>query len=212
MNHPYANGPYYYEQVPYGTDFRVPDPVQWEPMPPVPDQIYRNWNHWVPYPMPVDYPMPALTPMFPAPGPFSSEHAIFPPPLTPINDPALQFQRTYRNTPNPLSPEEMAGMHQKAVEYCENCPVYWDDKIVNLFRYLFNPSNSSIHQTVRVYHPKNGRSIFKEWVAVAKPRGVLAHHWEMGNNRQLRKEWMKRAKRLEAVQRDQIKAGWVVYA
>ncbi|CAP27782.1 Protein CBG07826, partial [Caenorhabditis briggsae] len=160
-NHPYLNGPCYYDplqQLPY-----VPNPesVYWESIHPVSDQMYQNWNHWEPYPMSVHYPMPVLTPMFPV-------HEGNSAPRDPSSAQAPQHQR-----PNPQQPQEIARIHSKAVEYCENCPVYWDDKIVNLFRYLFDPSNPSIHQTVKVYHPKNGRSIFKEWVAVAKPRGVL---------------------------------------
>ncbi|ULU08225.1 hypothetical protein L3Y34_019389 [Caenorhabditis briggsae] len=150
MNQTYVNGPYYYDplqQVPYVSN---PESVYWESIPPVSDQMYQNWNHWEPYPMSVDYPMPVLTPMFPV-------HEGNSAPRDPSSAQAPQHQR-----PNPQQPQEIARIHSKAVGYCENCPVYWDDKIVNLFRYFFDPSNPGIHQTVKVYHPKNGRSIFKD--------------------------------------------------
>ncbi|PIC48428.1 hypothetical protein B9Z55_007399 [Caenorhabditis nigoni] len=116
--------------------------------------------------------------------------------------------------PPPLKPvHELSDPEklQQAIEYCNNCALYKDEKLINRSQFLFDPTKSELYQQVTKSRNSTGKNFFVAWMNRDKKGTFKYTDWKnVPDNSPLKREWKQRALALEAVQEEQQRNGWIV--
>ncbi|CAO4366999.1 unnamed protein product [Caenorhabditis nigoni] len=123
-------------------------------------------------------------------------------PIRPPTPPPL-----LKPVPELTDPEKL---HQ-AIEYCNNCALYKDDKLINRSQFLFDPTKSELYQQVTKSRNSTGKNFFVAWMDREKKGTFKYTDWKnVPDDGPLKREWKQRALALEAVQEEQQRNGWIV--
>ncbi|PIC48432.1 hypothetical protein B9Z55_007403 [Caenorhabditis nigoni] len=98
---------------------------------------------------------------------------------------------------------------QKFIEayfYCHKCPIYTDEKIVDVHDYLFNPKEAQIPQIVSRL---NGRTGLRLYECFMLKQGATNYMGQWKNNEELRAIWLTKLNDFKAEQREQLNRGYI---
>ncbi|CAO4367004.1 unnamed protein product [Caenorhabditis nigoni] len=98
---------------------------------------------------------------------------------------------------------------QKFIEayfYCHKCSIYTDEKIVDVYDYLFNPNKAELPQIVARL---NGRTGLRLYQCFMLKQGAENYMGQWKNNEELRSIWMAKLEELKAEQKEQLNRGYI---
>ncbi|ULU08223.1 hypothetical protein L3Y34_019388 [Caenorhabditis briggsae] len=123
-------------------------------------------------------------------------------PVGPPTPPPLQIPAFKLSDPEKL---------QQAIEYCNNCALYKDEKLINRSQFLFDPTKSEHYQQVTKSRNSTGKNFFVAWMDREKKGTFKYTDWKnVPEDGPLKREWKQRALALEEVQEEQQRNGWIV--